>query len=122
MKTTQQMIEVMQAFIEGKKIEYAPHQRLPIYRDMPFPVWDWVGGDYRIKEEPNVVIPWDSILPEFRWAAVDAGGRVYVYEEKPYMGEVHWNSSGRYAAVSDVLNIKPTDRHWKETLQGRPAA
>lgn len=51
-KTTQQKIEVMRAFEEGKKIEcksndldwkewILPHE----------PVWNWEKFDYRVKEE-----------------------------------------------------------------------
>lgn len=54
MKTTKEKIEVMQAFEDGKKIEY---YRYDSYDNAWFPTenptWDWLNYDYRVKEEPK---------------------------------------------------------------------
>lgn len=60
MKTTKEKIEVMQAFEEGKDIEF----KWLFKADEPFrtwdltddPVWNWCDFDYRIKEESKSVL------------------------------------------------------------------
>lgn len=47
MKTAKEMIEVMQAFVEGKPIEYSPDGKTG-WVHLKNPVWDWSGSDYRI--------------------------------------------------------------------------
>lgn len=65
MKTTKEKIKVMQAFVDGKKIEHmmVPHD---LYAggpwgptgDLPYePLWDWVNYDYRIANKPKLR-PW----------------------------------------------------------------
>ena len=49
MKTTQEMIAVMQAFENGAKIEFRGSGNKWI--DTPNPLWDWASWDYRVKEE-----------------------------------------------------------------------
>lgn len=50
MKTTKQMIEVMEAFDKGKKIEWNPAYS-DVWVSNPNPAWDWLHNDYRIAEE-----------------------------------------------------------------------
>lgn len=54
MKTTQEMIAVMQAFVDGKTIEANP-----VFADewdtCFEPVWNWNDTDYRVKPEPKYV-------------------------------------------------------------------
>ena len=56
MKTTKEMIEVMQAYEDGTEIEY---RRKNVYGlgkwgyDEP-PAWDWINYDYRIKSKEKV--------------------------------------------------------------------
>lgn len=51
--TTQEKIEVMKAYAEGKKIQYS-NKDGKIWMDWPYsiePSWDWFHQDYRIKPE-----------------------------------------------------------------------
>lgn len=53
MKTTEEKIAVMQAYVDGKKIQ---RTKLTIYQDWedhPAPKWNWYYYDYRIKPEPK---------------------------------------------------------------------
>lgn len=50
MKTTEEMVAVMQAFMEGKKIEWFD-DLLCEWKDTISPAWDWLGTDYRVKPE-----------------------------------------------------------------------
>lgn len=54
MKTTAEMIAVMQAYADGKKMEYKGVEGAPYdWEECPDPLWNWVLCDYRIKPEPK---------------------------------------------------------------------
>ena len=50
MKTTQEKIAVMQAFIDGLDIEYCIVGTWSNYTVINNPSWDWVGCDYRVRQ------------------------------------------------------------------------
>lgn len=47
MKTTKEMIEVMQAYLRGEKIEYRCGYK--DWLECRIPIWDWNNLDYRVK-------------------------------------------------------------------------
>jgi len=49
---TKEMIAVMQAYIDGKQIEYKD-KKSNQWLDTQSPVWDWFDCDYRIKPAPT---------------------------------------------------------------------
>jgi len=53
MKTLEEKIAVMQAFADGKKIEFlnVNGEWTPASK----PTWDWGTYDYRVKHEPRVI-------------------------------------------------------------------
>lgn len=54
--TTKEMIEVMQAYEAGCKIEcLEKFGRSHRWEYVPEPIWDWSGNIYRIKKEPKRV-------------------------------------------------------------------
>ena len=53
MKTTKEMISVMQAYADGKKIEHNLNGLISDAWEDCTPKWDWVTYDYRIKPEPK---------------------------------------------------------------------
>lgn len=56
MKTTKEMIEVMQAYDRGEQIECF-NDDYERWKDVDSPIWDWLHNDYRVK--PNYV-PFDT--------------------------------------------------------------
>lgn len=50
--TTQEKIEVMQAYLDGKKIEVAAQKDLSYWIASEAPAWNWEDCVYRIKPEP----------------------------------------------------------------------
>jgi len=54
MKTTQEMIEVMQAFCDGKQIQFLSN-RSGVWVQTENPCWAWAVFDYRIKPEPKEI-------------------------------------------------------------------
>lgn len=57
--TTKEMITVMQAYDDGKKIERC-HNNEHIWRQVEHPTWDWSDFSYRVKPEPKYM-PYDDI-------------------------------------------------------------
>lgn len=56
MKTTEEKIAIMQAYAEGKKIEYKVNGHDEYWAQWVIqeePQWDWGWYDYRIKPEPH---------------------------------------------------------------------
>ena len=47
---TADYIKVMQAYVEGKQIQYKDDE---VWIDIDDPDWDWHNWEYRIKPEPN---------------------------------------------------------------------
>ena len=56
MKTTKEMIEVMQAYDRGEKIEYGYGG---VWVDIDMPEWSWGLRDYRVKPKKKY-IPFDT--------------------------------------------------------------
>ena len=56
MKTTKQMIEVMQAYDRGEKIECFNDEQ---WKDVNNPIWDWLHNDYRVKPK-KIYVPFDT--------------------------------------------------------------
>lgn len=77
MKTIDEMIAVMQAFKEGKKIEYhaiaIPNKK---WQKAARPSWDWSNFDYRITREPKEI--W---VNEYHHSGAWLGGGAYSKKE-----------------------------------------
>ena len=56
MKTTKEMIEVMQAYDRGEQIECFNNMK---WKDVKNPVWDWLNNNYRVKPNKKY-IPFDT--------------------------------------------------------------
>jgi hypothetical protein len=50
MKTVKEMMAVMQAWLDGRKIEVKPNTER-VWNEVGMPQWDWYNCDYRIKPE-----------------------------------------------------------------------
>lgn len=132
------MIEVMQAFQNGKAIEVT---LLKNYGDAEWkkttdPAWNWHVCDYRVVIA-KPVINWSHVNPEYHWMATDDDGETYLYKTKPMIDSYlnRWNYEGphdhdnemriTYRNMSD-LNIEsifasfvPGDCDWKDSLVER---
>ena len=49
-KDTEYCIKVMQAYVEGKQIQYKDDE---VWIDIKYPDWDWHNWEFRVKPEPN---------------------------------------------------------------------
>lgn len=125
MKTTQEKIQIMQAFVDGKQIEN-DFNRVGEWVDWTIdaePSWDWEEHDYRIKQASPLIIPWDAIKPEYKWVAKDSNGEVFFYKNKPILGAVDWSDKSENIYYSEIINIQDPDNiNWKDSLVERPVA
>lgn len=125
MKTTQEMLKVMQSFVDGKKLEWRSSM-FPEWQETENPSWEWSHLDYRIKQVSPLIIPWDAIKPEYKWAAKDADGKIHLYAVKPSKYVDTWGdgiSQFDYFEIPDWLNTQDTDSiDWKDSLVERPSA
>ena len=69
-KTTKEKIAVMQAFMDGKKLQILSNDDWTDWNPTCDPVWNWERGDYRIKPERREW--WANEYPVI--------GRVYIHD------------------------------------------
>jgi len=67
----------------------------------------------------QLVIPWDVIKPEYKWAAMDESRFVCFYESKPIITGLAWVPTSKNWSGSP-LNIDTTGIDWRESLVQRP--
>lgn len=60
-KSIDEMIKVMQAYREGKTIEFITPGINDEWEENKNPLWNWDNFDYRVKPEPRCV-PYDSVF------------------------------------------------------------
>lgn len=79
---------------------------------------------YRTTSKPKkqLIIPWEYIKPEYKWAAMDKDGIIWIYGEEPLCFEDHWSCTGHECQQNSLqgINIDTTDIDWKESLVKRP--
>jgi len=104
--TTAEMIEVMQAYTEGKTIEKKSKSLVgPCWVVSKNPTWDWLTIEYRIKpEEPKPKRMTKRQLAE--WCAKGNGQWVSSYNPHTYLSHYSYSPSSEGEEVSDVIKIR----------------
>lgn len=69
MKTTAEMIEVMQAFERGEAIEGRVNQNNDAWETVSSPGWDWYYYDYRVKPVEKKRVPLYQALFKEKYVA-----------------------------------------------------
>lgn len=86
-------------------------------------VWRKYVGDlckssvYRTRPR-QLIIPWEVIKPEYKWAAMNDDEKVWFFSEKPRHDEACWLIAG--TTTRSVLIIDTTGIDWRESLVQRP--
>ena len=81
MKDIDEMIEVMQAYKNGEKIEFCyTDEVIKVWEDTGKPLWNWGDTDYRVKPKPKY-IPFET-AEEFLEAQNKRGQAVIKYVDK----------------------------------------
>lgn len=77
-----------------------------------------IAMDEAYRTRPRqLIIPWEHIRPEYKWAAMDSDGEVILHAEKPMQSDLGFFSNCE--RVADVLNIDTTGIDWRESLVKR---
>lgn len=126
MNDTAYKISVMQAFLNGKEIEYK-HSDRGTWCGCEEPDWQWEEWEYRIKPTKQLVIPWEVIKPEYKWAAMDSDDRIFFFEKEPQIERSeYWRYEPNYGDLEDgfgtlsVLNLDTGGVNWEQSLVQRP--
>jgi len=121
----QHMIEVMQAYIDGKQIECKWHYETDEQWGVSSnPKFSWGMFDYRVKESDGLTKPsidWSTVPIAYNWLARDSSGAVYVYSDRPILGETLWEYDD--VAVYDYVDhssLYVGTCDWKDSLVFRP--
>ncbi|MGL6210072.1 MAG: hypothetical protein ACRC14_09615, partial [Paracoccaceae bacterium] len=79
---------------------------------------------YRTVPAPLVmpVYPWDDMIPEIQWCAVDADGLPFGYNQEPLTGdEDQWGIDGPgWFSLRAFACYVPGTVDWRNSLQQRP--
>lgn len=109
MKTIKEMIAVMQAADDGKKIEFTIHINDPVWEKVEEPHWDWAYNDYRVAVEKPLTVEENAKL-ERVWVPVPwaDGGVSPVYS--PYLCALCAKRGEAYATKEGAL--AEAERRW----------
>jgi len=125
---TAEMIKVMQAYVDGEKVEYKRSCRdeWKSVKDcyvQGVPNWNWPQVDYRIAPAATPdELDWNLVGALWNYRARDKNGYVYLYEYEPVQSGDHWKvGEGEFARVDAIF----TSYHrgtcdWKDSLMKRP--
>lgn len=107
---TKRMIEVMQAYVDGERVEFG---------EPWWPVTDmhsWSSNyTYRIAKTPDT-INWDHVAPGYKYMKRDENGCAYLYAEHPdsYIKVIRPESANGFSSY------RKGTVDWKESLVIRP--
>ena len=77
-------IKVMQAYLEGKPIEFVNrYENWEVWQGDREPMWNWANSIYRVKEPTKPSINWDEVSEEYNWLACDKNGVGNLFETQP---------------------------------------
>ena len=110
-------LELHRAFYEGKPVQYWAVDHVGWETKFSSQFADTLV--YRIAPEPetDIELPWHVISPEYKWAARDADGAVWVYEEEPFPKFDIWCGAGK--TCRHIIH-KPGNKPWDQSLIKRP--
>jgi len=78
---------------------------------------------YRTKPK-QLIIPWEHIKPEYKWAAMDKNREVFIFSDEPVKSEDYWWTDSDKVDTTlssiDVLDIKVDGIDWQHSLAQRP--
>ena len=98
MKTTKEMIEVMQAYLDGEQIEESIDQKVWFTCE---PIWNWAKCDYRVKKK--VYVPFET-ADEFLAAQIEHG-EVIVDKTSGEKSNAYVNKNGTVVSTKIFSNV-----------------
>lgn len=123
MKREEQIIQILKAFLEGKKIQ----QRFIRLADLTWypvvvPDWDFAHVEYRVAPLKPDWIDWSHVNSIYKYMARDRDGLVYLYMNRPEIGINRWGpTSGEMINASLFTSLRIGEVGWIESLTERPS-
>jgi hypothetical protein len=117
---TLKAIKVMQAYVEGKKIQYISNTMV---FDVDNPTWDWEYTEYRVKPVSKPSINWDHVHPDYKYLFTESDGSSYLVASEPTQSRTRWLidiEDEDYITPEIFASFIPGDCDWKESLVQRP--
>lgn len=102
MKTTKEMIEVMQAYERGEQIQVKTPNKKCKWEDIKEPDWQWNFCDYRVKPKKKYV-PFET-AEEFLAAQREHGMYVFFVRDK-YTAFINANGIIRLTLFDNASNV-----------------
>lgn len=104
--TTEEMIFVMNAYSNGKKIEFR-RMNENNWNKTDLPVWDWAHFDYRVRPEPKYA-PYDSVeeIDKDKWIVTKDGMAAY------RIGAMDTGDDTVYLVSYDWIDLKELFEHY----------
>lgn len=97
MTTTQEKIAIMQAYVDGKKIESLSYNNNDArWMDVTDPAWSWINNDYRVKKEKKTL--WGAICTDNNYGAIR-----WFESEKELLG--YYSLGKNYQVVSVEVEV-----------------
>lgn len=77
---------------------------------------------YREKLSMDMCIPWNAFEDNFRYAARDKNGKVWVFQDRPSIDNTFWVSKtgNDFLRIPDCIKYNPGNKDWKDSLIERP--
>lgn len=132
--STEYMISVMRAYLDGKTIQIADRDYDWGWKDWDYschPNWDWASHTYRIKQEEKIPpsIPWNAIEDHYDWFTVDEDGEGWLWsgdEPDKSFSIGKWlmgREDGDQGESCELQGVKweRGNLPWDQTLIKRPA-
>lgn len=116
---TKEAIVIMQAYVDGKKIEIRAGGR---WNPVAQPTFNFNAHEYRVAPVVPDSFDFSHLADKFNFVARDEDGEVYAYEDKPRLSRGFWDTdSGEYIRVNNFFaSYRNNGCDWKESLLVRP--
>lgn len=122
--TKQEKMDLFEAWLDGKIIQYTFHLADVNWKDISNPVWlDEIY--YRIKELSKPSIDWSHVHSDYKYLARDRNDEVWVFSTEPRLNHDLWciptPPSTLAVRISGLLrSFTPGECDWKDSLVQRP--
>jgi hypothetical protein len=118
---TKRMIEVMQAYVDGERVEIKYEGGRWWHQYVEADGWNWSQFNYRIAPAATPdTIDWSHVAPEFKWMARDSEGQCWLYHTEPKSECCSWYSMDDVTPADSFTSYRRGTCGWKDSLVIRP--
>lgn len=123
MQSVQERIEIMQAWLDGKRVQWKSRVD-GSWNDMlgyENPDFSFDARQYRIAPPEPDFIDWSHVADKWKWLARDANGEAWLYDNEPECRHISsWGGRGNCIRASEFASYRNGGADWRESLFARP--